>query len=160
MRRTFVMRSFRLPRCPLPARPGSVAMIRGPADKAMVTTQVSRVQGEPDSAAIPSGPGVRHPPGGHFRCLGTSTASPLETVNPRRRAAPINSNLMNRRACIVRPAGAIPGQARQPTGVRQLHAELNGREAMFPLDDGEAAARHREKPVWLPLTIGEYPCTK
>src|SRR5215208_6017259 len=99
---------------------------------------------EPESVAIPSGSGVRHPLGRHFRCLGTSPSSSLETVNARRRAAPINSDLMNPQAGTVRSAGRF----RDP---RRLHAELKVREAMCPLDDGGPAARHGEKPAWLPL---------
>src|SRR5215212_7123685 len=98
---------------------------------------------EPDSVAIASGSSARYPLGRHLRCLGTSSSSSLETVNAHRRAAPINSDLMNPQVGIVRSAGRF----RDP---RQLHAELKAREAMCPLDDGGPAARHREKPAWLP----------
>jgi len=32
----------------------------------------------------------------------------------------------------------------------RAHGKLKARETKFPLDDGEAAAPHDEKPAWLP----------
>ena len=101
---------------------------------------------EPDGAAIPSGSGVRHPPGGYSAAsVVRARRSRTETVSPRRRAAPINSDLMNWRAGIGRSSGRFRARKATDRGPRRLHAELKAREAMFPLDDGEARRTSQEE---------------